>query len=49
VTHDIAEALRLGTHIALLDEGRLEAIAPTAGFRSLDNPKVQAFLGCLET
>jgi len=49
VTHDIAEALRLGTHIALLDEGRLEAIAPTARFRSLDNPKVQAFLGCLET
>lgn len=49
VTHDITEALRLGTRIGLLAGGRLEALAPPAEFRRLDNPRVQALLACLET
>lgn len=48
VTHDISEALRLGTRIGLLAGGRLEALAPPAEFRRLDNPRVQALLACLE-
>jgi osmoprotectant transport system ATP-binding protein len=49
VTHDIGEALRLGTHVGLLHEGRLEAMALTSEFRSLGNVRVQEFLACLET
>jgi osmoprotectant transport system ATP-binding protein len=49
VTHDIGEALRLGTHVGLLHEGRLEAVAPANEFRRLDNVRVQEFLACLET
>ncbi len=48
VTHDVGEALRLGTQIALLNGGKLEALAPPSEFRRLDNPRVQEFLACLE-
>jgi osmoprotectant transport system ATP-binding protein len=47
VTHDISEALRLGTHIALLDSGALQAIAPVADFPTLSHPLVKSFLACL--
>ncbi len=49
VTHDIGEALRLGTHVGLLHEGRLEAMVPASEFRRVDNVRVQEFLACLET
>jgi osmoprotectant transport system ATP-binding protein len=49
VTHDVGEALRLGTHIALLHSGKLQALAPPSEFRRLDNPYVQEFLACLES
>lgn len=49
VTHDIGEALRLGTLVGLLDNGRLEAFAPAAEFKKLTSPVVKAFLGTLET
>jgi osmoprotectant transport system ATP-binding protein len=49
VTHDVGEALRLGTQVALLHGGKLQAVAPPAEFRRLDNPRVQEFLACLES
>ena len=48
VTHDVREALRLGTRIALLAGGRLEAIAAPAEFRSAISEEAGAFLACLE-
>lgn len=49
VTHDIGEALRLGTRIGLMEGGRLQALATPVEFRRLDHPMVRAFLSCLET
>jgi osmoprotectant transport system ATP-binding protein len=49
VTHDIAEALRLGTKVALLHDGTLQALAPPSEFRRLQDARVQEFLACLET
>lgn len=43
VTHDIREALLLGSRIALLDAGRLVALAPPQDFLRLDHPEVHAF------
>lgn len=48
VTHDVAEALRLGTQVGLLEQGRLVALASSEKFRSLDHPTVRQFMGCLE-
>lgn len=48
VTHDVREALSLGTRIALLKQGRLEQLATSAEFRSSTNPEARAFLACLE-
>jgi osmoprotectant transport system ATP-binding protein len=47
VTHDIREALALGTRIALLKEGRLEAVAPAGEFGGLRVPEARAFLATL--
>jgi len=47
VTHDIREALLLGSRIALLDSGRLVALAPPQDFLRLDHPEVHAFTACL--
>ncbi len=47
VTHDIREALRLGTHIALLVNGRVEVSTQAAGFSSSASPEARAFLACL--
>jgi osmoprotectant transport system ATP-binding protein len=47
VTHDVREALRLGTHIALLANGRLEVLAPPEDFLKSQGPEAQAFLAAL--
>jgi len=43
VTHDLREALLLGTRIALLHEGRLVALTTPAEFLRLDQPEARAF------
>jgi osmoprotectant transport system ATP-binding protein len=48
VTHDVREAMRLGTNIALLAAGRLDFVAPPREFRSASSPEARAFLACLE-
>ncbi len=48
VTHDVREALSLGSRIGLLREGRLEQLAPPAEFRKSTNEEARAFLACLE-
>jgi osmoprotectant transport system ATP-binding protein len=47
VTHDLQEALRLGTRIALLAEGRLVAVHPAREFLQASEPEVKAFVGAL--
>lgn len=44
VTHDVREALRLGSHIGLIDAGQLVAFAPVEDFQKLPDPRVRAFL-----
>jgi len=48
VTHDVREALLLGERIALLQGGRLVALAPPQDFLLLDHPEVHAFGACLD-
>jgi len=48
VTHDVREALLLGTNIALLAGGRLEVIAPPQEFRQARTEEARAFLACLD-
>ena len=48
VTHDVREALRLGSRIALLANGRLETIAAPPEFRRARTDEAQAFLAGLE-
>jgi len=48
VTHDVREALRLGTRIALLANGRLEFIAEPQMFRQAQTKEARAFLQGLE-
>jgi len=47
VTHDIREALMLGTRVALLKEGRLEVVARPDEFLRTQSPEAQAFLATL--
>jgi osmoprotectant transport system ATP-binding protein len=47
VTHDIREALMLGTRIALLKDGKLELVAQSSDFTSADSPEALAFLSTL--
>ncbi len=44
VTHDLREALFLGTRIALMEGGRLVAALPTADFMKSQDPLVQKYL-----
>jgi osmoprotectant transport system ATP-binding protein len=44
VTHDIREAIRLGTRIILLANGKVDWIAPAAEFRSANTEEARAFL-----
>jgi osmoprotectant transport system ATP-binding protein len=48
VTHDVREALRLGTEIALLHRGRLEVLTTPAEFLNSTSPEARAFLTTLE-
>jgi osmoprotectant transport system ATP-binding protein len=47
VTHDIREALMLGTRIALLKDGRLEVLARADEFLQAQSPEALAFLSTL--
>ncbi len=47
VTHDLQEALTLGTRIAVLDQGRIEAIAEPRDFLRLETPTARAFVETL--
>jgi osmoprotectant transport system ATP-binding protein len=49
VTHDVNEALRLGTRIAVLDNGRLEVLATPKEFLHAQTPTARAFLDTLPT
>jgi osmoprotectant transport system ATP-binding protein len=44
VTHDVREAMRIGTRIALLQGGTLRFLGTPQEFRSFDHPEVRAFL-----
>jgi osmoprotectant transport system ATP-binding protein len=48
VTHDLREALLLGTRIALLAEGHLVAVHPAANFLAAPEPEVKAFVAIFE-
>lgn len=48
VTHDVREALRLGTRVALLAGGRLETVATPQEFRRASTGEARAFLAGLE-
>jgi osmoprotectant transport system ATP-binding protein len=48
VTHDVREALMLGTNIALLTAGRLDVMAPPQEFRQARSEEARAFLACLD-
>jgi ABC-type proline/glycine betaine transport system ATPase subunit len=47
VTHDVREALRLATRVALLVEGRVDTIGVPAEFRQASTQEARAFLACL--
>jgi osmoprotectant transport system ATP-binding protein len=47
VTHDILEALTLGTKIAVLHEGKLELVATPREFPRATTPTARAFLETL--
>ncbi|MEO6654860.1 MAG: ATP-binding cassette domain-containing protein [Pyrinomonadaceae bacterium] len=44
VTHDLHEAMLLGTRIALMDNGRIALLDDPVGFRRSDIPLVRAYL-----
>jgi osmoprotectant transport system ATP-binding protein len=48
VTHDVREALLLGTKVALLAGGRLDVMAPPQEFRTARSDEARAFLACLD-
>ena len=47
VTHDVREALLLGTRIGLMHRGRLLLVETPAGFLASDNPQARAYLDTL--
>lgn len=48
VTHDVREALFLGTRIALLEQGRLVGVYAPAEFLKATEPEIHAFAASLE-
>ena len=48
VTHDVREALRLGSRVGLLHRGRLEVLTTPRDFMNSPAPEARAFLACLE-
>jgi osmoprotectant transport system ATP-binding protein len=49
VTHDIREALLLGSRIVLVQGGRIVAVAEPDEFLKIDHPEVKAFADSLQT
>jgi osmoprotectant transport system ATP-binding protein len=47
VTHDIREALMLGSRIALLKDGQIDVVAPADEFTAARSPEALAFLATL--
>jgi osmoprotectant transport system ATP-binding protein len=47
VTHDVREAVRVGSRIALLDHGKLEELASPKEFLRAEGEEARAFLACL--
>jgi osmoprotectant transport system ATP-binding protein len=47
VTHDIREAIRLGSRIALLAHGSIEVLSEARDFTKADSPEARAFLAAL--
>jgi osmoprotectant transport system ATP-binding protein len=47
VTHDVREALRLGTEIAVLHRGKLEVLTTPGEFPNSSGPEARAFLSTL--
>jgi osmoprotectant transport system ATP-binding protein len=48
VTHDVREALRIGSRIGLLHGGRLDVLATPSEFVKANTPEARAFLAGLE-
>ncbi len=48
VTHDLREALRIGSRIVMLAEGRIVADAAPENFLRIDHPEVKAFAATFE-
>jgi len=48
VTHDVREALVLGTRVALMHDGAVEVLEPPERFLQTENPEARAFLACLD-
>jgi ABC-type proline/glycine betaine transport system ATPase subunit len=48
VTHDVREALLLGSKVALLAGGRLDVVAPPQDFRQARTDEARAFLAYLD-
>lgn len=47
VTHDVREALRLGTRIVLLAKGAVDVVAAPVEFQGAQSEEAQAFLACM--
>jgi osmoprotectant transport system ATP-binding protein len=47
VTHDVREALRLGTRLTLFAEGRVVFVGTPEQFRAADHPEARAFVAAL--
>jgi osmoprotectant transport system ATP-binding protein len=47
VTHDVREAVRLGSRIALLAGGTVEVVSTPADFQHVQTGEARAFLACL--
>lgn len=48
VTHDVREALMLGSRIGLLSAGRIILVEPPETFRTSDSAEAREFLACLD-
>jgi osmoprotectant transport system ATP-binding protein len=49
VTHDVREALMLGTRIALMDKGKIVLLETPEGFRNSSNEYARAYLETITT
>jgi osmoprotectant transport system ATP-binding protein len=47
VTHDVREAIRLGSRIALLAQGKVESVSNPDEFQRAQSGEARAFLACL--